>query len=144
MQFKNWLYGIYFTGSILGTVLNLDAQPSENPNFSKLVWSDEFKSNGAPDSAKWSYDLGAGAGGWGNSELQYYTNRPANVLVRNGVLRIKAIRENYKGSGYTSARLVTKNKFDFKYGRVEARARLPKGVGTWPAIWMLGSSIDKI
>jgi beta-glucanase (GH16 family) len=107
-----------------------------------LVWSDEFNTNGAPDPAKWGYDLGGG--GYGNNELEYYTNRPENVLVENGVLKIKAIKENYNGSAYTSARLLSKGKFEFKYGKVEVSAKLPAGVGTWPAIWMLGANANTV
>ncbi len=107
-----------------------------------LVWSEEFDTPGAPDPAKWGYDLGAG--GWGNSELQYYTNRADNAVVSNGTLKIIAKAESYSGSNYTSARLLTKDKFSFKYGRIEARAKLPVGVGTWPAIWMLGSNISNV
>jgi beta-glucanase (GH16 family) len=103
-----------------------------------LYWSDEFNVDGAPDPNKWGYDLGAG--GWGNSELEYYTNRSTNVIVSNGTLKITAIKENYSGSAYTSARILTKDKFVFTYGRVEMRAKLPAGVGTWPALWMLGSN----
>lgn len=107
-----------------------------------LVWFDEFNTPGAPDPSKWGYDLGAG--GWGNAELQYYTNRPENAIVEGGVLKIKSIRENFSGSTFTSARLKTQGKFDFKYGKVEARAKLPAGVGTWAAIWMLGSDIATV
>ena len=105
-----------------------------------LAWSDEFNVDGAPDSAKWSYETGAG--GWGNNELQYYTNRPENVIVQNGVLKINLIKEAYNGSNYTSARIVTKNKYSIKYARVDIRAKLPAGGGTWPALWMLGSDIN--
>ncbi|HEX8315828.1 MAG TPA: family 16 glycosylhydrolase, partial [Flavisolibacter sp.] len=105
-----------------------------------LVWSDEFNTPGAPDPAKWGYDIGGG--GWGNNELQHYTNRPENATVSNGTLKITAKKEAFSGSAYTSARLLTKNKFATKYGKIEARAKLPAGVGTWPAIWMLGSNID--
>ena len=105
-----------------------------------IFWSDEFNTDGAPDPAKWGYDLGAG--GWGNAELEYYTSRPENVIVQGGVLKIKAIRESYSGSAYTSARIITMNKFAFTYGKVEVRAKLPAGVGTWPAIWMLGSNLN--
>jgi beta-glucanase (GH16 family) len=104
-----------------------------------LLWSDEFNADGAPDPAKWGYDLGAG--GWGNDELEYYTNRPQNAIVQGGVLKINAIKENYNGSSYTSARLLSKDKFSFKYGKVEVSAKLPAGIGTWPAIWMLGNDI---
>lgn len=106
-----------------------------------LLWSDEFNINGAPDPAKWGYDIGNGSGGWGNAELEYYTNRPENSIVQGGLLKINAIKENFSGFGYTSARLVSKNKFSFKYGKVEVSAKLPAGVGTWPAIWMLGNNI---
>ncbi len=103
-----------------------------------LLWSDEFNTNGSPDPSKWGYDLGAG--GWGNGELQYYTSRTENVIVQNGVLRINLIKENFSGSNYTSARMLSNGKFSFKYGVVEVRAKLPAGGGTWPAIWTLGSN----
>lgn len=105
---------------------------------SALIFADEFNSSGAPNSSKWGYDLGAG--GWGNNEAQYYTRRPENVIVENGVLKITARKENYEGADYTSARLLTQGKFSFTYGKVEVRAKLPVGGGTWPAIWMLGSN----
>lgn len=107
---------------------------------SSLVWSDEFNTDGAPDRSKWGYDLGAG--GWGNNEAQYYTNRPENVIVQNGFLKIKTIKESFSGSNYTSARILSKEKFSFKYGRVEIRAKLPFGGGTWPALWMLGDNVN--
>jgi beta-glucanase (GH16 family) len=100
----------------------------------KLVWSDEFKNNGLPDSTKWTYQVGGG--GWGNSELQYYTNRRIeNTFVTDDVLVIEAKKESYQGSDYTSARLNTKA--SWKYGKFEIKARLPQGKGTWPAIWMM-------
>ncbi|MDB4926388.1 MAG: bglA 1 [Mucilaginibacter sp.] len=102
-----------------------------------LVWSEEFNTDGAPDPAKWSYDLGGG--GWGNNELEYYTNRADNAIVSNGTLKITAKKEFYSGSNYTSARLVTNGKYSFKYGRMEVRAKLPTGAGLWPAIWTLGA-----
>jgi beta-glucanase (GH16 family) len=108
----------------------------------KLVWSDEFNSDGAPDSSKWGYDLGAG--GWGNNEPQYYTNRPENVIVQNGVLKITTIKEKFNGSDYTSARILTKGKYSFKYGKIEFRAKLPAAAGTWPALWMLGDNISTV
>ena len=102
----------------------------------KLVWLDEFDRAGAPDPSRWSYDVGGE--GWGNRELQFYTNdRRENARVEGGRLIIEARRESWHGSAYTSARLVTKNKGDWHAGRFEIRARLPLGRGTWPAIWML-------
>lgn len=103
-----------------------------------LLWSEEFNTPGAPDPSKWGYDLGAG--GWGNNELQYYTNRPENVIVSNGTLKIMLKKETFSGSPYTSARILTKDKFSFRYGKIEIMAKLPSGGGTWPAIWMLGSN----
>lgn len=110
--------------------------------YTNLVWSDDFDTAGAPDATKWTYDVGTGENGWGNSELQYYTNRTDNVTVKNGVLKITAKKENYQGANYTSARLKTQGLYDFKYGRIDVRAKLPKGSGTWPAIWMLGANIE--
>ncbi|HLX91076.1 MAG TPA: glycoside hydrolase family 16 protein [Puia sp.] len=105
----------------------------------KLVWNDEFNYNGLPDSTKWNYDVGGD--GWGNNELECYTsNRIENAVVENGNLVIQLVKERWQNSNYTSARLVTKGKGDWQYGRIEVRARLPKGLGTWPAIWMLGST----
>jgi beta-glucanase (GH16 family) len=109
-----------------------------------LVWSDEFNIAGAPDGNKWGYDIGTGSNGWGNAESQYYTNRSQNVIIEGGILKIKALKENFSGSSYTSARLLTKDKFDFKYGRVEIKAKVPSGVGSWPAIWMLGGNINTV
>jgi len=101
-----------------------------------LVWSDEFDYSGLPDPNRWGYD--EGGHGWGNNELQYYTrSRTQNARVENGVLIIEAIKEAYSGRDYTSARLVTRGKGDWLYGRIEARAKLPGGRGTWSAIWML-------
>jgi beta-glucanase (GH16 family) len=104
------------------------------------VWADEFNTDGAPDSSKWGYNTGAG--GWGNNEAEYYTTRPENVIVSGGTLKIISKKESYQGSSYTSARLLSKGKFSFKYGKVEFRAKFPTGGGTWPAVWMLGDNID--
>ncbi|MDB5013519.1 MAG: bglA 1 [Daejeonella sp.] len=105
-----------------------------------LIWADEFNVDGAPDPSKWGYDLGNN-NGWGNAELEYYTSRRENSVVEGGVLKINAIKENFSGFTYTSARLLSKDKFAFKYGKIEIKAKIPAGVGTWPAIWMLGADI---
>lgn len=107
--------------------------------FETLIWSEEFNVDGAPDPNTWNYDLGTGDNGWGNGESQFYTDRPENVIVEDGFLKITAKTENFNGSPYTSSRIQTFENFEFTYGRVEARAKLPFGRGTWPAIWSLGS-----
>ncbi len=107
-----------------------------------LVWSDEFDTPGSPDPAKWGFDTGGG--GWGNNELEYYTSRIDNAVVSNGTLKIIAKKESYNGSAYTSARMLTQNLFSFQYGKIEIRAKLPVGTGTWPGIWMLGNNIGTV
>lgn len=115
----------------------------------QLTWEDNFDgpAGQAPDASKWVYDIGRGPGGdgWGNNELQYYTDRPENVaLDGDGNLVITALRESFAGAPYTSARIKTKGKFDQTYGRWEARIKMPWGPGLWPAFWMLGSNIDQV
>jgi beta-glucanase (GH16 family) len=105
---------------------------------SALLWSDEFDTPGSPNPANWTYDMGAG--GWGNNELEYYTSRQDNAIISNGTLKIIAKKETYLGSAYTSARLLSKGLFSFQYGKIEVRAKLPAGTGTWPGIWMLGNN----
>ncbi|QIH38071.1 glycoside hydrolase family 16 protein [Flavobacterium sp. Sr18] len=112
--------------------------------FNNLVMSDEFDVNGKPNSEIWNYDIGTGNNGWGNGELQYYTDRTENVTVQNGVLLITARKESFNGSSYTSARLLTKGKFEQAYGRYEARIRVPYGQGIWPAFWLLGANSDTV
>ncbi len=99
-------------------------------------WQDNFDNNGAPDPSKWSFDVGGS--GWGNNELQYYTSGN-NVSVIDGNLNITAKKEPSNGRQYTSARMITKGLGDWRYGRFEIRAKLPKGKGTWPAFWLLPS-----
>ncbi len=104
----------------------------------QLVWSDEFGYAGLPDQNKWSFDQEGNASGWGNNEAQYYTkDRLQNAEVKGGFLYINAIKEDFQGKKYTSARLITKAKGDWLYGRIEVNAKLPDGKGMWPAIWML-------
>lgn len=98
-------------------------------------WVDEFDYSGAPDPNKWDYDIGGS--GWGNNELQFYTKELKNAKVEDGVLKITAIKEDKDGKEYTSTRLVSRKKGDFLYGRIEVKAKLPSGKGTWPAAWML-------
>ena len=109
--------------------------------FTDLVWEDDFNTDGTPDSSKWTYDLGTtdifGNTGWGNQEAQSYTDNAENVIVEGGSLKITAKKE---GNDYTSARIKTQGLYNFTYGRVEVRAKLPSAQGTWPAIWMLGSN----
>lgn len=110
----------------------------------KLIWSDEFDQEGLPDSSKWSWDTSGNSSGWGNNEAQFYTsNAPANAIVKNGLLYIVARKEKRENRNYTSARLITRGKASFTYGRMEIRAKLPAGKGTWPAIWMLGENINE-
>jgi beta-glucanase (GH16 family) len=116
---------------------------SQKNNKWKLIWSDEFSYTGLPDSTKWGYDVGGN--GWGNNELQYYTQADTNnVRVKNGVLSIIARKEKRENKDYTSARMVTRGKSEFQYGRIEFRAKLPRGRGTWPAGWTLGSNIQQV
>jgi beta-glucanase (GH16 family) len=104
------------------------------------VWSSEFEGDSL-DTSKWSYQYGTGAAqglvGWGNNELQYYTDRPENIFVEDGHLHIVAREERFGNRNYTSARIRTIDKGDWEYGRFEIRARLPEGRGLWPAIWMM-------
>lgn len=104
----------------------------------ELVWDEEFDYTGLPDSTKWSYDTKGNATGWGNNEAQHYTAADSsNAWVKDGILTITALKEQMEGKEFTSARLITKEKGDWLYGRFEICAKLPTGRGTWPAIWML-------
>ena len=135
---------IMLQGSESGRVeyRNIVITPAANAAGSKadwaLVWDDEFDHAGAPDPAKWSFE--AGGDGGGNGEQQFYTNgRPHNARVEGGNLVIEANREPWHGKAYTSARLITRGKGDWRYGRFEIRAKFSEGRGTWPAIWMMPS-----
>ena len=109
----------------------------------QYLWNDEFDGESI-DLNKWTFDIGTGASGWGNNEWEYYTDRKENAYVKDGVLHIRAQKEDYEGQKYTSARMLTKGKFSFKYGTVEARIALPTGKGIWPAFWMLGENFDTV
>jgi len=119
---------------------NKNTWTESKPEF-KLVWSDEFDYTGYPDSTKWAYSIGDGCPelcGWGNNELQYYTDkRLKNARVEEGVLIIEVHKEEFENSMFTSAKLVTQGKQDWKYGRFEIRAKLPSTKGVWSAIWMM-------
>jgi beta-glucanase (GH16 family) len=167
-----------FVACVLSLVLVTEAtaaarKPKDRNSGWKLVWSDEFNGpdGSAPDPKKWTYDIGVDGNGWGNNELEYYTNSPRNISIRNGMLVITAVREKHTGpvvapkdpstgqvSGspagqtrvrnqvtrdYTSARIKTQGLFAETYGRFEARIKLPRGQGMWPAFWMLGANIDR-
>lgn len=126
-------------------------QPPPAAGFT-LVWSDEFNgANGSsPDASKWTYDSGVGGNGWGNHELETYTNRTTNAQIQGGNLVITAMKETYADPSdgvirnYTSARLKTQGLFSQAYGRFEARIRIPAGQGMWPAFWMLGNNITSV
>lgn len=137
------IYKLSFCLAMLSVVLSCDTDTTQQvTNLDTLVWSDEFDVAGAPDPSNWTYDLGDGSArglvGWGNNELQFYTDRSENVRVENGNLIITARREMMGNSQYTSARILTRGLYQKKYGRFEARIKLPWGQGLWPAFWMLG------
>jgi beta-glucanase (GH16 family) len=136
------------TASCGGSAQNSTPLPPPNSSY-VLVWSDEFSgANGSsPDSSKWVMETGGN--GWGNNELESYTARPENAKIQDGNLVITALQEAYTGSDgiarqYTSARIKTQGKFEQKYGRFEARIKIPAGQGIWPAFWMLGSNISSV
>jgi beta-glucanase (GH16 family) len=116
--------------------------PASYPGYS-LAWSDEFNGTSL-DPSVWTFETGVGNSGWGNNELEYYTERSENLSLQNGKLVIHALKENYGSCAYTSARIKTQGKKEVKYGRIDIRAILPKGKGVWPALWMLGSNIGSV
>jgi beta-glucanase (GH16 family) len=121
------------------TIASPEPIPPEPPDGMQLVWSDEFDGDQI-DRSNWTYDIGGW--GWGNGEAQYYTDRPENARVQNGLLVIELRQEQFEDSYFTSARLKTQGLREFQYGRIEARIKVPKGAGTWPAFWMLGGRFD--
>jgi beta-glucanase (GH16 family) len=134
------------TGTIItenGTYLTTDntgySTPLTYPGYT-LVWSDEFSGNSL-DLNSWNQEVGNGSGGWGNNELESYTNSTRNTFVSNGNLIIEARRETLGSYNYSSGRMTTQDKKSFKFGRIDIRAKLPVGQGIWPALWMLGSNI---
>lgn len=147
---------LFATGALVLAFLNISSNrggkfgfPHSASSDWTLAWSDEFNGpdGSAPDRAKWTYDTGGN--GWGNKELEYYTNRPQNARMEKGNLVITALEEKYTGKDgvtrdYTSARLKTQGLFAQAYGRFEARIKLPAGQGMWPAFWMLGEDIGTV
>jgi beta-glucanase (GH16 family) len=137
------------TGKATGTIICADGSylPVDNNGYSTatdfpgltLKWNEEF-TGATLDNSSWNYETGGG--GWGNNELENYTNSPKNSFLTKGYLVIEARKETMGANAYTSARLQTKGKKEFTYGRMDIRAKLPKGQGIWPAIWMLGSNIS--
>lgn len=146
-KINNWACVVFLTAFVAVFLLvGCEADDTQQvTTFDNLVLAEEFETEGAPDPAVWTAEIGRGPNGdgWGNNELQYYTARPENVRVDNGLLLITAREESYEGAGYTSARLITKGLFEQKYGRFEARIRLPMGTGLWPAFWLLGNDCDE-
>lgn len=137
---KSLLTKALLTFSVIGTVFAFSNTVKAADNY-ELVWSDEFNGNSL-DTNTWNYEIGTGSWGWGNNEQQYYTDR--NIKVSNGTMKITAKREGYGGMKYTSSRITTKNKKNFKYGKIEARIKMPKFKGVWPAFWMLGANQDSV
>ena len=137
-----YVYAYSTTGHYTSTFKNFDLYvQGEEP---EATWSEEFNYNGAVNSDTWTYEIGNGDWGWGNGESQYYTSSLNNVRVEDGVLKITAKREDIAGFEYSSARIITRDKFEFQYGRVDIRAKLPTGVGTWPALWLLGANFNEV
>ena len=144
LKIQTLVVSSFLFASIL-TLTNCDTDETQTvASYTQLVMSDEFDVEGAPNSEIWNYDTGTGPAldGWGNNELQYYTDRSENVTVQNGLLVISAIEEDYNGAAFTSAKLLTKGKFSQAYGRFEARIKVPGGSGLWPAFWLLGENVD--
>ena len=120
--------------------------PTQSYTFNnELVWSDEFDQDGPVSQDKWNVEtIPPNNGSWWNGELQFYTDKEDNIRVEEGLLKITAKYESFEGKNYTSARINTQDKFEFTYGRVEMRAKLPNWEGMWPAFWLLGANIDEI
>ena len=153
LQLSKPIYCTLGTISAKGTVLTEDGTylPTDNAGYSTpltypgytLVWSDEFSGNNL-DPTVWNQEVGNGSGGWGNNELEYYTNSLKNTFLSNGNLIIEARKEVISGFNYSSGRMTTQNKKNFKYGRIDIRAKLPVSKGMWPALWMLGANITSV
>lgn len=138
--------GLLVFASACGEDANTTFTPTEPYT---LEWADEFDgaSGSSPDTSNWGFDVGTGPNndGWGNQQLEFNTDQPTNVSHDGmGNLAIVARNEDFAGQNYTSARILTQNKFSQKYGRIEARIQLPRGQGVWPAFWMLGDNLPDV
>lgn len=140
-QFTEKIDSVYIQFAVAG--LENGYKTPESYAGYNLVWADEFNGNSL-DLSSWTYEVGRGEWGWGNNELQYYHDGEKNAVVEGGKLTITAKQESAGDAAYTSARLITRGKKEFQYGRIDIRARLPKGQGLWPALWMLGSNIGSV
>jgi beta-glucanase (GH16 family) len=139
------------TTSSVGTIFTMDGTylPTDSTGYTtplfypgySLAWSDEFSGNTISQD-NWNFE--SGGSGWGNHELEYYTGRVQNAFQSNGNLVIEARSESFGGNNYTSARMTTQNKKQFKFGRIDIRAKLPVTTGMWPALWMLGANISSV
>ena len=147
-KYRNLQFAFLYIALVL-LVVGCDRSETQTvTTFTSLTFEDDFNSEGEIDESVWNFDLGTGdeisGAGWGNNEQQYYTNRPENITVEGGMLKLTVLQESFMGSGYTSARINTKGKLEQEYGRIEARIQLPWGKGLWPAFWMLGNNIDEV
>ncbi len=152
VQLSNPKFCTLISASAKGTIVSEDGTflPTDNAGYTTplsypgytLVWSDEF-SGASLDATVWNQEIGNN-NGWGNNELEYYTNSLKNIFLSNGNLIIEARKETTGGFNYTSGRMTTQNKKQFKFGRMDIRAKLPVGKGIWPALWMLGSNITTV
>ena len=141
---------LFFSVALVLLCISCEADETQTvTTFTNLTFEDNFDADGPIDETSWSYELGDGTdnglpAGWGNNELQYYTDRPENIKVEGGMLHITVLEESFQSAAYTSARITTKDKVEQQYGRFEARIQLPWGQGLWPAFWLLGSNIDEV
>ncbi len=128
----------------LSTDINIPSSGYSTPNRydnMELVWEDEFNLE-ALNEDDWTFEIGNGSSGWGNNELEYY--RKENTFFKEGNLVIQAREESFGGFQYTSSRIITKDKYEFNFGRIDIRAVIPEGQGIWPALWMLGANINEV
>ncbi|MBZ9787260.1 glycoside hydrolase family 16 protein [Psychroflexus sp. CAK57W] len=148
MKKTKMICSMLVTSIIAASLFSCDLDETQTvTTLDNLVMQEDFDGTEL-NSELWSFELGDGSEeglpGWGNNELQYYTDREENLKVEEGVMTITARKESFQGSNYTSARIITKAKFEKQYGRIEARMKLPWGTGLWPAFWMLGTDIDQV